>query len=198
MFIVKLEELLPKNSLKGTGLLAKIGEHYVFLTSGKKHKTYENEKFFFGVGGHLEKGETFNEAVKREAQEEIGSEIHLMNSDVTFHINVDKRIKRLDLADSVNPYIVYEMKNERLNTIYYVTIFKAEILSGPYVNDREECSAVLGLTEEQIKRYHDKKPLVEKILIDGGKIFDGELDEKTKLFPIGTPYAFGLLLRRSG
>ncbi|MFW6172521.1 MAG: NUDIX hydrolase [Elusimicrobiota bacterium] len=193
-----LDTLLPRNGLKGTGLIAKIGEHYVFLTSGKKHKTLEHEKFFFGIGGHLEKGENFREAIKREAQEEIGSEIHLLDSDVTFHVNVYKRIKRLNLSDTVHPYIVYEMKNKRYNTIYYVTIFKAEILSEPYINDRNECSAVIGLTKEQIKRYHDKKPLVEKVLLEGGKIFDGELDDKTKLFPIGTPCAFGLLLRRTG
>ncbi|MFO7881533.1 MAG: NUDIX hydrolase [Kosmotogaceae bacterium] len=193
---MKLEKLLPENALKGTGLIAKIGEHYVFLTSGKKHKTTEGEKFFFGVGGHIEKDETFIEAVKRESLEEIGSEIHLLDSDVTFHINVDKRIMRINLSDTLHPYMIYEMKNEGLNTIYYVTIYKAEILSRPFINDHDEISAIIGLKKEQIQMYHDQKPTVEKMLLDGGKIFDGHLNEKTNLFPIGTPYAYGMLLKR--
>lgn len=192
-----LDTLLPKNALKGTGIIAKIGEHYIFLTSGTKHKTYENEKFFFGIGGHLEEDETFTEAVKREALEEIGSEIHLLDSNVTFYIDIEKNIKRINLSDTVNPYMIYEMKIKASNSIYYVAIYKAEILSKPYINDYKECSAIIGLTKEQIKRYHDQKPLVEKVLLDGGKIFDGELDEKTNLFPIGTPYAYGLLLKRT-
>ncbi|MEA2071309.1 MAG: NUDIX hydrolase [Asgard group archaeon] len=145
---------------------------------------------------HLEKDETFTEAVKREAHEEIGSEIHLLDNDVTFHINVDKRIKRIRLSDTLHPYMIYEMENKKLNIIYYVTIYRAEILSRPFINDHDEISAIIGLKKDQIKMYHDQKPTVEKMLLDGGKIFDGNLNKKTNLFPIGTPYAYGMFLKR--
>ena len=196
---MKLDDLIPYDSEKGAGLLIKTGPHYIFQVSGEKHGVPGGEKFFSGIGGHVEAGESFIEAAIREAVEEIGTEVELFNSEKTYYLKHTGQINELSLDEEITPLMIYEMVHPmgtpKAGKLYYIVIFIAELKGDIGELDPREVSAVLGLKKEQIAEYVDKKVSIEKILEQGGVVLRGKISAGTKLFPLGTAAAFGKVLR---
>lgn len=196
---MKLDDLIPYDSEKGAGLLIKVGPHYIFQVSGEKHNILNGERFFSGIGGHVEASESFVEAAIREAIEEIGTEVELLNSEKTYYLKHTGQIIELSLDEEITPLMIYEMVHPegtpKAGKLYYIVIFIAELKGDISELNYWEVSALLGLKKEQIAEYVDKKVSIEKILEQGGVVLRGKISAGTKLFPLGTAAAFGKVIR---
>ncbi|AKI96657.1 NUDIX domain-containing protein [Kosmotoga pacifica] len=196
---MKLDDLIPCDAEKGAGLLIKVGSHYIFQVSGEKHSVPNGERFFSGIGGHVEAGESFVEAALREAKEEIGTEVELLNSEKTYYLKYTGQIIELSLDEKITPLMIYEMIHPegtpKVGQLYYIVIFVAELKREIGKLNSQEVSAILGLKKEQIAKYVDKKTSIERILEQGGVVLRGKISASTKLFPLGTAAAFGKVLR---
>jgi len=196
---LKQDDLIPYDSEKGAGLLIKVGPHYIFQVSGEKHSVSDGERFFSGIGGHVEVGESFVDAALREAIEEIGTEVELLSSEKTYYLKHTGQIIGLSLDEEITPLMIYEMVHPKgtpkEGKLYYIVIFIAEFKGDIGELDPQEVSAILGLKKEQIMEYVDKMVSIEKILEQGGVVIRGKISAGTILFPLGTAAAFGKLLR---
>ena len=104
MILLKILDYIPNDAEIGVGLALRMrtGE-YVFYLPGTRHHHKSNELFYAGIGGHLELGEELLKCGRREAMEEIGSEIEYESSNDTVYIDSIKNIRYIPVDDDIKP-----------------------------------------------------------------------------------------------
>ena len=96
-----LEELIPAGAERGAGLVLEYDGRYLFFLAGSRYDA-GGSTFFAGIGGHLEGEETWIECIQREAVEEIGTEVELVDSGTFYQIMANDRVIRMNLTDPLN------------------------------------------------------------------------------------------------
>jgi 8-oxo-dGTP pyrophosphatase MutT (NUDIX family) len=85
--------MIPTDAERGAGLILQSGGRYLFFLAGSRYHD-EGSTFFAGIGGHLEAGETWLDCLQREAIEEIGAPVRVLDSERFYHITPDDRVLR--------------------------------------------------------------------------------------------------------
>lgn len=140
----------------GVSSMVDFEKRYVFTLAREEYWTpYENgvKIGYSCVGGTVEKGETFYDALKREAQEEIDSPLNIINSDTTVYVNLERTVKKIEIEDKYSPKIVFEQEltgsgNLLASGKWYllVSVFYAEVTRKP--KPSSEVPAVLILDKD--------------------------------------------------
>ena len=202
--IRSLNDFAPRHVEAGTGLiLHDEEERYLFFLAGSRHQCPEGELFYAGIGGHREENEDWITCARREAQEEVGSDIEIISASKTWYVPQGKSIEQLQFDEEPRPFALYEMihpphtPNE--GEIYRIVIFKAQLLDMPQDLPPDEVRGVIALTETQVIDGVDQKVSLGELLKSGAKLVVGgdTIDPKTRLYPIGTARALGLILKQA-
>ncbi|MBN1933527.1 MAG: NUDIX domain-containing protein, partial [Anaerolineae bacterium] len=79
---IKIEQLAPSDADHSTGLILCWRDHLLFALEDRRNWRDRGEAQvakLIGIGGHLEADETWAQAVRREAMEEAGLEVTLID-----------------------------------------------------------------------------------------------------------------------
>jgi len=186
--------------------LALQDENGLFLSflAGTRHMPFcpPGEIFFGGIGGHLKEGEDWLTCAHREAKEEIGTDIEILPSPVTWNVSQGFSVKQVELSDKPRPYALYTYIHQpgvpRAGELYHIVIYKARLLGIPKDLPSDELQGVIGLTSKQLIQSLDDKPTLAELLNDGTLLIGGDhLDRNLRLYILGTPKVLAHIFRRA-
>ena len=154
MMIKSISDFVPAGAEAGVGLtLRDDSSRYLFCLAGKRENCPPGELFYCGIGGHLEKGEDWMECAHRESIEEIGTDVEILPSSVTWYVSRYVKVQQVELTDTPRPYALYEMiyppGTPKEGSVYRIVIFKARLGNNPIGEiPPEELQGVIALTKE--------------------------------------------------
>lgn len=198
-----IADFAPDDTESGVELVIQNNDgRYLFFLAGDRHHCPLGELFYAGIGGHREVGEDWTSCAHREAKEEIGVDIEIRSSTISWHIPEQGPIERVEIRDRPKPYILYEMIHPpgapRAGKSYRVVIFKARLHDMPGALSPDEVKGIIAMTREQVIQGLDRKPLLTDLLAEGALLLAGEkvIARRVRLYPLGTAKALSLLLRQ--
>ena len=202
---MQLDAHVSPDAERGAGLILQCGGRYLFVLAGNRYRNAEST-FFAGIGGHLEAGETWLDCLRREAIEEIGAPVRVLDSETFYRITPDDRAIRatpLSPGAAPRPIAVVEIhiaadapwNARRQPHSYFIAVFRGRL----EIERRRTPVDVDGL-------IYLPAPLVLASLttrLTLGDLLDrgGELVEKEGtprdiwVFPYGSARAMALLMR---
>ena len=191
-----IADFAPHGTERGTGLaLQDRTGRFIFCLAGTKFHGPPSELFYAGIGGHVEEGEDWVSCVHREAKEEIGADVEIISSPVTWYVPHEGNIQKVEIVDSPQPLALYELvyppSLPRAGQLYCIVMYKALLPDPPMIFSKDEVSALIGLKKEQVVLGINRKPSLRELLNEGALIIEGDdkLDLHTRIYPIGTPLA---------
>ena len=200
--IASIADFAPRGVEAGTGLaLQDTVGRFLFFLAGTRHRCPPGQLFYAGIGGHREPGESWLACARREAREEIGAEIDILPSPVTWYIPQQAPVQQVNLMDRPRPLALYEMLHApdapRAGQRYRLVIYEARLQALPVSLAPEEVRGLIALTKEQVVRGLALKPTLQQLLSEDAVIVAGaeDVDPQTRLFPLGTAAALGQILR---
>jgi hypothetical protein len=196
-----IADFAPPEVEAGVGLAIQDEQgRYLFMLAGTRHECPPGEIFYAGIGGHREAGEDWPACAWREAQEEIGAEIRLLDSPATWHLPENGAAARVELADRPRPLALYPMVQPPdvpwAGRVYRIVVYRAELLSPLGVLQWEEVRGVIALTGEQVRRGLERRLALTELLAGGAALVAGGegLSPETRLYPLGTAVALAKVL----
>lgn len=198
-----IADFAPDGTESGVGLvLQDDGDRYLFLLAGTRHHCSPGELFYAGIGGHREAGEDWLACARREAKEEVGTDIDILPVPVTWYVSQQGQVRRVEVSDRPRPFALYEMIHPpgtpRAGELYRIVIFKARLHDSPTDLPPDEVQGVIALTREQVIRSLERKPLLAELLDEGASLVAGDknVDRQLRLYPLGTARALAHMLRQ--
>jgi len=199
-----IADFAPQDAETGVGLVIQDDRRrYLFFLAGPRHYCPPGDLFYAGIGGHRETGEDWLACAHREAIEEVGSDVAILPSDVTWHVDRHGRSEQVEISDQPRPFALCEMIHPpgtpRAGMLYRIVIYKARLDEDPNDLAQDEVLGVLALTEAQVVRGIKDRPTVSDVLDGGASLVAGDdrVDRRLRLYPLGTAAALGQILQRS-
>lgn len=202
MILRNIADFAPPGIECGTGLALQdeTGRH-IFCLAGVKYQGPPGELFYAGIGGHLERGEDWLSCIHRETKEEIGIDLEVISSPVTWHVPQNNRVQNVNVIDYPRPFALYEMVYPlglpKAGQLYFIVIYQALLPAKPLIFSKDEVGALIGLTTKQVISGINRKPSLEELKNEGTSIIEGDtrLDMQTRVYPIGTALALAHIFR---
>ena len=198
---VTVSDLISENVESGVGLaLEDETGRLLFFIAGTKFRCPPGELFYAGIGGHRLEGEDWQACAHREAIEELGTDVEVVSSQITWYITTGGAVSEIDLSDECRPAAIYEMVHppgtRRAGGTYYNAIYRAKLRELPPSLPLDEIRAIIALTRRQVMQGLEIKQSLAHLLSKGASILaEAEhVDRKTRLYPVGTATALATLL----
>jgi 8-oxo-dGTP pyrophosphatase MutT (NUDIX family) len=202
--LTAIADFVPSDAEAGVGLaLQDDGGRYLFFLAGTRHHCPPGELFYAGIGGHREAGEDWLGCARREAKEEVGTDIDVLSAPTTWYVPHDGSVQQLDVVDRPRPLAFYEMIHPsgtpRAGELYRIVIYRARLCGLPKDLPPDEVLGVIALTAEQVVRGLERRPTLAELLTEGARIVAGgeTLNCHIRLYPLGTAAALAHVLRHA-
>jgi len=203
-----LTDLLEPGGHITSGLILEHDGLYLFAVEPRFQWTQQNSHWtlrYIGIGGHQDPGETWAETVTREALEEAGCRIELMDAGPTQECLLDGRLQPLALVwnEPVRPWFVwrdcFDLPNRHgsgtVSVPFLGLAFRARAILP--LAPGAEIPALLGLRPAQITRSLTHSTTLDQLLAEGARLWEAELiPREATLRPTGTARFFAALLAR--
>lgn len=200
--LIKIDDKIGiQFDVEGVGLIIYDDNQSIFALSKPKYWTREKNKTLISygcVGGKVEKGETILEAAKREAYEEISSDIDIISSKETYLIGLDLKVQQIKQKFKINPVVLYYVRYpgkpgdpsvKDASFIGKVHVFSAKIKGKP--TPSSEVPAILWTDWEIVQKNIGAQFSLSEFL-DKGKIKEQiEIPRDSFLYPMWTPEIIG-------
>lgn len=200
--IKTIADFVPRGAESGVGLALQDEQgRYIFFLAGTRHHCPPGEIFYAGIGGHRGAGESWLACAYREAGEEIGAQVEIIPSAVTWLLRAHEKIRKVKIKDKPTPFALYEMvhppNTPRAGMLYRIVIYRALLRGQPTSLQKGEVEAVIALTAEQVLAGLEEKPTLRSLLKNGGQLIAGgeNLPGHTRLYPLGTARALAEIFR---
>jgi len=207
-----IEQLGPPDADHSTGLLLRWRDRLLFAVEPRDHWRDERDTQlvrFVGIGGHLEPGETWAEAVRREALEESGLAVTLLSPQCTYLLQDDGTVQditaALDWSDPPRPCFIWSAvyrfgrpPSERARP-FVNAVFLAAASDDAKPHPAAEMPAIVALTEAQLCRAAAHSIPLADLLAGGATIWESEpLPRSTLMAPGGSAQWYASLLTHQG
>ncbi len=200
----RISDFAPDGTGCGVGLALDDGEgRFILCVAGSRYRCPPGQRYFMGIGGHREAGETWLDCARREAEEEVGADVELRDAERTWHLTPDGSCESVALADRPRPLALYEMEpppGAPDASNYRLIIFRSSLIAPPdgLQLGQAEVAGLLALTPELLVRcLETPQPLGS--LLDSGATLLAEsfaVDRSTAMVPLGTARALAILVSR--
>lgn len=204
LFSMTLDEFAPSGTERGVGLLLRDDppDRYIFGVAGTQFICPEGHLFICGIGGHVEKGESWIDCAQREAREEIGRKIRILSAQRTVFVSKENVTEEIECETEPKPAILYEMihapSTPKAGEMYRKVIFESVLEQGNFTLAISEIRALISLHVQQVLDCKRKPTSLEHLLQSGGRVIHPHPDlmSHTLLYPIGTPSALAEILAK--
>jgi N-acetylglutamate synthase-like GNAT family acetyltransferase/8-oxo-dGTP pyrophosphatase MutT (NUDIX family) len=200
--IRNITDFTSKGTESGVALALRDEEgRYLFCLAGTRHNCPPGELFYGGLGGHREQNEDWLTCAHREALEEMGVDIQIISSSVTWQIRSNGRMQQLNLSDEPRPLAlnqyIYFMDNYEHD--YRIVVYEARMNGVPKELPPDELRGIIALTSKQVVRGANNKPTIAQLLAEGTILVTGRsrVDLQARLYPLGTAIALAKILNHT-
>jgi 8-oxo-dGTP pyrophosphatase MutT (NUDIX family) len=207
---MRIEELGPPNADHSTGLILHWRGQLLFavLPVDQWHDTAGGRlAYFMGIGGHVEAGESWGEAVRREAQEEAGIAVDLLSPAETWLLRDDGTVQDITAAltwpDAPRPLFVwcavllFDAPQGEQERHFVNAVFEAAIPDDVEPQPAAEVPALLALSEAQLRQAAVHPISLETLLEGGAQIWTSSPIPPTILIaPLGTAQWYDVWLQK--
>ena len=193
--------MIPRGAESGASLALWYDERLLFAVAGAKFDCPQGELFYMGIGGHRLCGEDLATCAVREAREEIGVDVNVVDSHETWLISEDGEKSRLELEDLPRPLALYAMaaksRAAKAPSTYYIAIYSANLSYPPSRLQIEEVRAVLALTPDQVVLNLGRRLTLGELTDEGALVIapTEEIHADVQVYPIGSARALAHVLR---
>jgi 8-oxo-dGTP pyrophosphatase MutT (NUDIX family) len=205
---MEIEQLGPPDADHSTGLILHWRERLLFALEPVHHWHEEGGAplaRFVGVGGHLEPGETWEEAVCREAVEEADLQISLSSPPRTYLLREDGVVRDVTAAltwpDPPRPLYIWSARYRLgrppdVHMRHFVNaVFEATVPGETQPRPAAEMPAILALSEAQLRRAAAQPISLEELLAGGAAIWEAStIPRSIRLYPGGSAQWYVALL----
>jgi 8-oxo-dGTP pyrophosphatase MutT (NUDIX family) len=205
---MRIEQLGPPGADHSTGLILHWRESLLFALE-PAHHWHEAQGVplarFVGIGGHLEPGETWGQAVCREAAEEADVQISLCSPQKTYLLReggvVEDVTAVLVWPDSPRPLCIWSAQyrfgrppNEH-ERHFVNAVFEAAVPGDAQPRSAAEMPAILALNEGQLRRAAAEPVALDDLLAGGATIWETvPIPRSVRLHPGGSAEWYVVLL----
>jgi len=197
---MRIEQLGPPDADHSTGLILHWRGQLLFALEPTHYWKEDAEgklARFVGIGGHLEPGETWGEAVRREALEEADIRASLCWPEKTYLLQdggvVQDVTSVLEWPDPPRPCFVWSAQfrfgrppNEHLRH-FVNAVFEATVPDDVQPRPAAEMQAILALSEAQLRQAANQPLRLDELLRGGARLWEVEtIPRSARLHPAGS------------
>ena len=156
--LTTINEIMQENGRVAVSAIIKSAQFYIFAIPKRYLLSKEKEIPFHGIGGKVETHEELLEALQREAREELGLELSILDSPKTRYITTGAELNPINLSNKPAPYCIYKRLRQDDVNFYHKEVlwligWLAELpVKIDQLKPRKEIGALVILTGDMLRR----------------------------------------------
>ena len=212
---IKIEDLSSPDAEHSTGLILRWRGQLLFAVEPARRWRQATPgasasvvfAHLIGIGGHVEPGESWGEAVLREAREEAGLTVSLAACGTTYLFSDDGAVSdisaRLDWPDGPRPWFIWSMfpgfePTPQVRLRHLLTaVFAAVVPDDVEPHPGSEVPAIIAVSEAHVRRAVGQPACLGELMADGARIWESTTVPRSALLvPAGSAYWYAMLLAK--
>lgn len=154
-----LAEIIPRAAACAVAGVLSYHQFFIFAIPKRYIDRAGTEVPFHGIGGKVAPPETFEDALHREAQEELGAQIQIQPASRTRYFTTSAELEPVAIGDLPRPYCLYRKTRQQDPNFHHEDVLwlvgyegKVQVSSLDQLRPGAEVGALLCLTKEMLRR----------------------------------------------